>query len=153
MLAMRLDRATELIMTCAEQMNARYKGVVFDEWAILSLADDKGRLVSYLGPRKQAFRKNFLADVGALQAGLIHVDYAVGDFEFASEGAGTVFAAFTVVGRGFYLICNNTVQSMDIITKSPLWLGAQVPFVELSERFRANPLELARCPADLRVRV
>jgi hypothetical protein len=49
-----------------------------------------------------------------------------------------------VVGRGIYLICNNTVQSMDSITKDPLWLGAQVPFVELSEKFRANPLVSAR---------
>jgi hypothetical protein len=134
-------------------MNDRYGTVVFDEWAILSLANGMGRLRSYLGPRKQAFRKQFLSDVGALQAALIHVDYSVGDFEFASEGAETAFAAFMVVGRGLYLICNNTVQSMDAITQSSLWLGAQVPFIGLSEKFRANPLELLTCPSDLRVKV
>jgi hypothetical protein len=32
---MTLDQATELIKSCAEQMNARYKRVVFDEWAIV----------------------------------------------------------------------------------------------------------------------
>jgi hypothetical protein len=48
------------------------------------------------------------------------------------------------VGPGIYLICNNTVQSMDGITKDPLWLGAQVPFVELSDKFRADPLELVK---------
>ena|ERR1035438_2913975 len=152
-MAMRLDRATEVIMTCAEQMNARYKGVVFDEWAILSLAERVGRMRSYIGPRKQAFRKKFLSDVGALQAALIHVDYAVGDFEFAREGAETAFAAFMVVGRGLYLVCNNTVQSMDAITQSPLWLGTQVPFIGLSEKFRASPIELLTCRSDLRVKV
>ena len=29
---------------------------------------------------------------------------------------------------------------MDGISKDPLWLGAQVPFVELSEKFCADPL-------------
>jgi hypothetical protein len=45
-----------------------------------------------------------------------------------------------VLGEGVFLICNNTVQSMDAITKDPLWIGAQVPFVELSDKFRANPV-------------
>jgi hypothetical protein len=67
----------------------------------------------------------------------------VGDFEFARHGVGPAFEAFMVLGRGVYLICNNTVQSMDSITKDPLWLAAQVPFVELSEKVRGNPLALA----------
>jgi hypothetical protein len=45
-----------------------------------------------------------------------------------------------VLGEGIYLICNNTVQSMDGIAKDPLWLGAQVPFVELSDKLRDDPL-------------
>jgi hypothetical protein len=57
---------------------------------------------------------------------------------------GSAFESFMVVGQGMYLICNNTVQSMDAIAKDPLWLGAQVPFVELSDKFRADPLELAQ---------
>jgi hypothetical protein len=47
-----------------------------------------------------------------------------------------------VLGKEIYLICNNTVQSMDAITKDPLWLGAQVPFVELSDKFRADPVAM-----------
>jgi hypothetical protein len=141
---MKLEQSTELIKLCAEQMNARYKQVVFDEWAIVSLADHKGRLLAYIGPRKQGFQKNFLTDVGALRAGLLNQDYSVGDFEFERHGVGLAFESFMVVGEGTYLICNNTVQSMDAITKDPLWLGAQVPFVELSEKFRAHPLDLAR---------
>lgn len=139
---MTLDQARKLIKTCAEQMNAQYDQVVFDEWAIISLADNKGRLLSYLGPRKAGFQKNFLADAGALRAGLLTQDHNLGDFEFARHGIGTNFESFVVVGKNLYLICNNTVQSMDVITRDPKWLGAQVPFVELSEKFRDDPLVL-----------
>jgi hypothetical protein len=141
---MTLDQATKLIESCAGQMNARYKKVVFDEWVLLSLADGKGRVLAYTGPRREGFQKNFLTDVGALREGLRNEGYGVGDFEFARTNVGPAFESFMVVGKGIYLICNNTVQSMDAITKDPLWLGAQVPFVELSERFRADPLDVAR---------
>jgi len=141
---MTLDQATKLIESCAEQMNARYKKVVFDEWAVVSLAGHKGRLLAYIGPRKEGFQENFLTDVGTLREGLLSREYNVGDFEFARHGVGPAFESFMVVGEGIYLICNNTVQSMDAITQDPLWLGAQVPFVELSEKFRADPLDLGR---------
>jgi hypothetical protein len=142
-MAMKLDQAAELIELCAEQMNARYQKVVFDEWAIISFAARKGRVLAYIGPRKEGFQKNFRSDVGALREGLLNDKYSVGDFEFARHGVGPAFEAFMVAGQGAYLICNNTVQSMDSITKDPLWLGAQVPFVELSDKFRADPLALA----------
>jgi hypothetical protein len=137
---MTLNQASTLIKSCADQMNARYQKVVFDEWAIISLSDQKGHVLAYIGPRKEGFQKNFLADVGSLRAGLLTTDYEVGDFEFARHGTGTSFESFMVLGKGLYLICNNTAQSMDAITKDPLWLGAQVPFVELSDKFRADPL-------------
>jgi len=140
---MRLDHATELITFCAAQMDARYGQVVFDEWAIISLTIPKGRVLAYIGPRKEGFQKNFRTDVGALREGLLNPKYSVGDFEFARHGVGPAFEAFMVMGRGVYLICNNTVQSMDTITQDPLWLAAQVPFVELSEKVRGNPLALA----------
>ena len=137
---MRLDQATDLIKTCATQMDAKYGRVVFDEWAIISLAVPKGRILAYIGPRKEGFKKNFRTDLGALQEGLLNPKYSVGDFEFARNGVGPAFEAFMVMGRGLYLICNNTVQSMDSITKDPLWLAAQVPFVELSDKVRDDPL-------------
>jgi hypothetical protein len=31
---------------------------------------------------------------------------------------------------------------MDEIARDPLWLNAQVPFVEMSDKFRDNPLAL-----------
>jgi hypothetical protein len=137
-----LEQAVRLVKSCAEQMNARYKQVVFDEWAIISLADHKGHVLAYIGPRKEGFQKNFLSDIGSLRAGLLAQEYNVGDFEFARHGVGTGFESFMAAGKGIYLICNNTVQSMDAIAKNPLWFSAQVPFVELSDQFRADPLVL-----------
>ncbi len=148
---MTLEQATQLINTCAAQMNARYKKAVFDEWAIISLAQQKGplkaglqtgRLLAYIGPRKAGFQKNFLEDAGSLRAGLLNRQGDAGDFEFARHGVGTGFESFMVLGEGTFLICNNTVQSMDGITQDPLWLSAQVPFVELSEKVRSDPLQL-----------
>ncbi len=140
---MTLDQATELIRSCVDQMNARYQRVVFDEWAIISLAGRKGRVLAYTGPRREGFQKNFRSDVAALREGLLNDKYNAGDFEFARHGVGPAFESFMVLGQGLYLICNNTVQSMDSITQDPHWLGAQVPFVELSDKFRGDPLVLA----------
>ena len=145
---MTLEQATQLIKSCAEQMDARYKNVVFDEWAVISLTAQKGRVLAYLGPRREGFQENFHTDVGALRQGLLTGEYHVGDFEFARQGVGPAFESFMVAGTGMYLICNNTVQSMDAITKDPLWLGAQVPFVELSDKFRADPLALPQQIGD-----
>ena len=139
---MTLDQAKKLITACARQMDAQYEKLVFDEWAIISLADQKGRLITYIGPRKAGFQSNLLADAGTLRASLLGGKMAIGDFEFARHGVGTGFESFLVLGQGLFLICNNTVQSMDSITQDPRWIAAQVPFVELSDKFRADPLTL-----------
>lgn len=137
---MTVDDALHRIKKCSEQMNDRYGKVVFDEWAVVSLARNKGRILAYIGPRNDDFLKNFANDLGALRAELLDSKYSVGDFEFARHGVGTGFEAFMVLGDGVYLICNNTRASMNDITKDPKWLNAQVPFAELSETIRANPL-------------
>jgi len=137
---MTLDEAKNLIRTCAGQMNSRYGRVVFDEWAIVSLAENKARVMVYFGPRNDDFLKNFVKDLGGLRSELLGGRYGVGDFEFSRHGAGTGFESFMVMGPGAYLICNNTNESMESITKNPRWLGAQVPFVELSDKVRSDPL-------------
>jgi len=137
---MTLDEATKYIQTCARQMNDRYGKVVFNEWAILSLAQQKARILSYVGPRNDDFLKNFANDLGALRAELLDGKYNIGDFEFARHGVGTGFEAFIVLGEGLYLICNNTNASMEDITKDPKWLNAQVPFAELSDKIGLDPL-------------
>ena len=140
---MTLEEATNLIGRCAARMNDLYRKAVFDEWVIVSLIQHKAKILAYLGPRKDDFQKNFATDVQDLRADLLSRRHNIGDFEFARHGVGTKLEAFLMVGEGLYLICNNTAQSMSAIAKDPLWLSAQVPFVELSDQFRSDPLEFA----------
>jgi len=137
---MTLDEATKLIKGCASRMNDLYEDVVFDELTIVQFADRKGKILSYIGPRKDDFQKNFLSDVEGLRSELMSLKHGNGDFEFARHGGGTRFDAFMVLGDGVYLMCNNTTQSMNEITKNTRWFNAQVPFVDLSEKFRVNPV-------------
>jgi len=140
---MTLEEAKNFIRICANQMNSHYGRTVFDEWAIVSLAENKARVLVYYGPRNDDFLKNFVKDLGVLRSELVGGRYGVGDFEFSRHGAGTGFESFMVMGPGAYLICNNTNASMESITKNPRWLGAQVPFVELSDMVRENPLTVS----------
>ena len=137
---MTFEEIGDQIKTCAAAMNSRYGSMVFDEWAVVSLMENKARVLFYTGPRNDEFPKHFAQDLGALRADLLGGTFGPGDFEFSRDAVGTKFEAFLVLGRGFYLLCNNTGTSMDRITKNPRWLGAQVPFVELAEKMRANPL-------------
>ena len=140
MLGMTLKNATRLIKAHAEAMNARYGRIVFDEWAIVSFVGSRGFLHAYSGPRENRFQNSFLRDAESLWADLLTHDHDPGDFEFSHDGLGTRFESFTVLGEGVYLIWNNTVQCMDDIAKNPLWLGAQVPFLDLGDKFRADPM-------------
>ncbi|HMP83615.1 MAG TPA: hypothetical protein PKA41_13020 [Verrucomicrobiota bacterium] len=137
---MNVEEAIQHIKACARQMNDRYGSVVFDEWAVISLARDKARILAYIGPRNDAFLKNFANDLGSLRTELHDSKYSTGDFEFARHGVGTTYEAFMVLGDGAYLICNNTSASMTDITKNSKWLNAQVPFAELSDKIRSNPV-------------
>ena len=137
---MTLEQATRHIQACARQMDALYQKVVFDEWAIISLSGHKVQLLDYIGPRREKFSSSFVADAGPLRAGLMTEQHNPGDFEFARHGVGTGFESFMAIGQGLYVICNNTIQSMDSIAKDARWLEAQVPFVDLSEKFRADPV-------------
>lgn len=137
---MTLDEANRQIKECAASMDAAYHKTVFDEWAIVLFRERKGTVLTYLGPRKEDFQRNFVNDLKDLRVQLLSNTHGMGDFEFARYGVGTKAEAFMVVGQGIYLICNHTTSSMDSIAKDPLWLNAQVPFVELSDQFRADPL-------------
>jgi hypothetical protein len=137
---MTLEQMGEKIRACAEQMNSRYGEIVFDEWAIVSLAENKARVISYHGPRNDDFLKNFARDLGTLRAQLLGEKYGAGDFEFSRHGIGTGIEAFLALDDGLYLICNNTHASMDALTKNPRWLDAQIPFADLAEKVRSSPL-------------
>ncbi len=137
---MLIEDTVKLVRCCADRMNALYGNVVFDEWAVLSVTDDQGKLLGYWGPRKQDFINNLKNDLGELRPKLLAHDYHPGDFEFARYANGTNFEAFLVAGPGVYVLCNNTGESMDRISRDARWLSAQVPFVELAETFRKNPV-------------
>jgi hypothetical protein len=139
---MTLDEAKTRIKTCAAQMNARYGKTVFDEWVVVSLAENRARVLAYVGPRNDDFLKNFANDLGSLRSELLGTDYGVGDFAFARHGTGTRYEAFMVLGLAIYLICNNTSESMDTIAQNPKWLNAQEPFAELGDHLRMSPLQL-----------
>jgi hypothetical protein len=140
---MTLDEIFEEIKACASHMDSRYGNTVFDEWAIVSLVENRARVLAYIGPRNDEFLKNFVKDLGILRAELHAEKYSVGDFEFNRHGVGTGHEVFMVLGPGLYLVCNNTRESMDAIAKNPRWLNAQVSFAELSDHIRGNPLAVS----------
>lgn len=140
---MTLEEISGQIKICANTMNTHYGSVVFDEWAVVSLAENKARVLYYTGPRNDDFLTNFVKDLGILRAGLNDGNYGAGDFEFSRHGAGTSLEAFLVLGQGNYLFCNNTRETMETIAKNPRWLMAQVPFAELAERIRVSPLNVS----------
>jgi hypothetical protein len=139
---MTLDETFGEIKDCASHMDSRYGGIVFDEWAVVSLLENKARVLAYIGPRNDEFLKNFVDDLGALRADLRADKYTTGDYEFARHATGTRYEVFMVLSQGIYLICNNTRESMDSIAKNPRWLDAQIPFAELGEKIRLNPLSI-----------
>lgn len=137
---MTLDEANQAIRAMLEQMSAGYGRAVFDEWMLVSFDEAGGRIHNYSGPRRADLQMSFKTDFGALRKELLGRKMGVGDFEFARHAGGPGLDAFMILGRGLFLICNNTTASMDAIAKDPRWLAAQVPFVEFSDRIRANPL-------------
>ena len=137
---MTLDDAITVIRSHLGRMDDLYGKTVFDEWAVVAIFDRKGRILHYAGPRKEDLLKSFSTDIREFGAELLAGQQSIGDFDFSRHGAGTHFDAYVVLGEGCYLICNNTAQSMAGITKEPRWLKAQIPFAELSDRFRSEPL-------------
>jgi hypothetical protein len=137
---MTLSQTLDSVKRCSDSMNARYGKTVFDEWAIISLQRGRERIVSYSGPRKEHFQKNFVTDLGPLRAEVLTGKHQPGHFDFARHEVGTGFEAFVCVGEELYLICNHTQSSMHDIAKDARWLDAQKAFAELTEQFRAEPL-------------
>lgn len=122
-------------------MDTLYRGAVFDEWAILSAAATPG-VLAYSGPRAGGFRAQLERDAEPLRAATAGRAHDAGDFEFANNAAGTRYDACLKLGAHTYLVCNHTAQSLAEIRRDPKWLKAQAAFFELSEKFRADPLEL-----------
>jgi hypothetical protein len=137
---MQWNDAIDVIQGCGARMTALFGAPVFDEWAILKL-NGVPSVAYYSGPRPSEFMATFARDSAALSKEAGGRPYSAGEFEFARDSAGTAFDAFPVLGGGCILVCNNIRDSMTEIRANPSWLKAQVPFVELTERFRADPLK------------
>ena len=96
---MTIEETKKSIKLCAEQMNARYRKTVFDEWAVVSLADRQSRVLNYAGPRSEGFLENFTNDLGSLRGELLKARHGVGDFEFALvEPISAQAEEFAIVG-------------------------------------------------------
>ena len=128
-----------LIESTMKRMNALYGDTVFDEWAVVRTGRP-ATLAHYAGPRAEEFRRTFARDIVPLEREAADRSHEAGDFDFARAATGTQIDAVLKLGSDSFLLCNNTQASMEQLRANPLWLKAQVPFVELSEKVRAKPL-------------
>lgn len=139
---MDLEIARRHIQTAIDRMRIAYLKPVFDEWAILAIPAQTGGVIAYVGPRPDAFKRNLGDDAEPLRARAAGRQFAEGDIEFVPDAADTRYDAFMKIGPTSYLVLNHTVKTMDEIRADGKWLGAQAPLFELSEKFRADPLEV-----------
>jgi hypothetical protein len=137
---MNLETARQHLRTCRELMDTLYQKPVFDEWVILSFANASTRILFYHGPRADSFAKNLHADSGPLAREMQDRAYAIGDFEFALDARGSRFDVCVRLGDHSYLLGNNTYGTLTDLRQDARWLKAQKPLVDLTEKFRADPL-------------
>ncbi len=137
---MKLESLRPLLKACRELMDALYQKPVFDEWVVVSIDGGKVKVLDYYGPRAQSYEQKLHADSGPLAGEMEGKHYGIGDFEFVLDASGTRFDAAVRLGEKTYLLCNNTFGSIDDIRADPRWRKAQAPFVDMTERVRADPL-------------
>lgn len=139
---MKIDEALKVIRLHLKRMNELYGRTVFDEWAVLAMGDKGGsRVVAYEGTRAATFAAQLPKDSVLLRSGSTQREHVPGDFEFVHQAEGASLDAFVKLGAKAFLVCNHTGQTMKEIRQDPRWLKAQTAWFELSERFRADPLE------------
>ena len=137
---MNIETAVTHLKTCREHMDTLYQKPVFDEWVLVSLAEGRGTVLAYTGPRAETFSQKLHADSAPLYAAMQGKNYLVGDFEFVQDARGSRFDACINAGRDVFVFCNNTFGSMVELRADPRWREAQKPFVSLTEKFRADPV-------------
>jgi hypothetical protein len=147
---MDLETARNYIQVTVDRMRASYRKPVFDEWAILAMSPRSSGVMAYQGPRPDAFRRNLPDDAEPLRAITAGREFVEGDIEFVPDAADTHYDAFMKIGPASYLVLNHTVKTMTEIRADTKWLAAQTALVELSEKFRSDPLELEVAPPILR---
>jgi hypothetical protein len=138
---MDLETARRHIRNCLDRMRACYLKPVFDEWAVLAAPTKSGGILAYEGPRPDQFRRNLPDDAELLRVRAAGKQFTEGDIEFVPDAGDTRYDAFMKIGPTSYLVLNHTKKTMTEISADTKWLGAQVVLFELSEKFRADPLE------------
>lgn len=138
---MNLEQAWKEIGAAFRVMNERYHGVVFDEIAVVALERLGARVLRYAGPREKEIEREIQRDVQTLHAGLSVHGSDPGAFDFSFDGEGTGYDAFITLGTQIFLVCNRTDGTTLDVTRNPLWIAAQEPFVDLSQRFATDPVE------------
>jgi hypothetical protein len=139
---MNLDTARQHLRACRESMDALYQKPVFDEWVVVSLVNGRAAVHAYEGPRAEKFEKQLHGDSAPLYAEMQGRQYSPGDFEFVDTAKGSRFDACVKLGQSLYLLCNNTYGTMADLRQDARWRQAQKPFVELTEKFRSDPLKV-----------
>ena len=138
---MDLPTAIACIEKSFGKLNAAYGREVFDELAIVSLADEGPELLHYQGPREGSFLDDFAEDSIALRKDSIESGpYQGGEFNFTRDGDGYGLDAFICLGPRLFLACNHTSKSMKEITEDPAWLDSQGEFLNASQYFAVDPL-------------
>ncbi|MBL4575857.1 MAG: hypothetical protein JKY51_07145 [Opitutaceae bacterium] len=140
---MNLEETHTQIVHTLERMREFYGSPVFNEWAIVSVENNRGTVLTYEGPRAADFKTRFPLDMVLLNEELKLRPYDTGDFAFAIDAEGTRFDVFVIVAPQTYLILNNTEAAMSEIRANPLWLKAQVPFANLCMHFQDSAMALA----------
>jgi hypothetical protein len=139
---MDLATASQYIQGSLDRMRISYSKPVFDEWAILAVPAKSAGVVAYTGPRPEAFRRNFIDDVQPLRARTAGQELAEGDIEFVSDASDTRYDALMKIGPASFLVLNHTGKSLAEIRADTRWLAAQAVLFELTEKFRADPLQV-----------
>lgn len=138
---MDLETAQRHIQAAVDRMRAVYLRPVFEEWAILAVTAKGGQILAYYGPRPEAFKRQLPEDAEPLRARAAGKEFAEGDIEFVPDAANTRYDAFVKIGASSYLVLNHTGKTMNDIRADGNWLGAQAVLFELTEKFRADPLQ------------
>jgi len=141
---MNLESAIARIQKSFTQLNEAYGRAVFDEIAIIQVSGETTLTLHYYeGGREAAFLNDVLEDSVALRNDVGDTRSNLGgEFGFTREGGGEGIDAYICLGPRIFLLCNNTMQSMEEVTRDARWLTAQSEFLNASQYFAVDPLKL-----------
>jgi hypothetical protein len=141
---MNLESAITRIRKSFTKLNEAYGRPVFDEIAIVQTSEATTLSLKYYeGAREAEFLNELMEDSVALRNDVGDTRNNLGgEFGFTREGGGEGIDAYICLGPRVFLLCNNTKQSMEEVTRDARWLTAQSEFLNASQYFAVDPLVL-----------